>query len=121
MTLTEIKSLVAANADKFHAAAVCFDCREVYDEFSKKDSCQQCGNHYAPTKEKQNCPECGREHYDSLCPECESSDVMYLTDVLDVWNGYVEDVEKDDLRKKIEKFVKEKTDAIRTFDLRDSR
>lgn len=105
MTIVEIKSLVDANVDLFHAAIVCFDCVESYDEFSKQDECQQCGNRYAPTDENQNCPECNSPHYDSLCKKCGSTDVIALIEVLDSWDEYVDEHNMGELRQKIEKFV----------------
>ncbi len=60
----------------------CLDCNYDGGNLAEKDSCLKCGHRYNP-KDGEICPKCGSEEYESHCPECDSTDIIY-------WDEYQE-------------------------------
>ena len=109
--LAKLQAQVAQQRELFEAAIVCLECEAVFEEIAEEHSCEKCGERYDSQKED-SCPECGSPHVITHCPGCDETDPMYLLDVLDNLNDYVEDEEKQqEVLSTIESFLQKRTSA----------
>lgn len=94
MEMEELAKVIDENGELFIAAIICFACEQAYEDSGELHQCQRCNKKYYLTMSS-DCPECGCKHYDMTCPQCESTDIVYLSQVIANWDDYVEEAERE--------------------------
>ena len=67
-----------------HSRRHCLDCKYDGGDLGK-DSCYKCGHRYEPSEnETDDCPLCGSSDYDSHCPKCDSTEIFYYDEAIEI-------------------------------------